>query len=155
MKWEAPMEELPTLPLTTPQGCLPSFQLYECQELTHWYTSDHRDKGLGCVLWFLEWGQVEHANLMIPAFRCWRAIWLTTVTPKAGFQPPLLRFLFQSGTFLLFRLDEHRFIHVMVHEAHLDCFDWRLMERRDLEIRNNEVSQTLSDKIIVIFAQEV
>lgn len=110
MKWEAPMEELPTLPLTTPQGCLPSFQLYGCQELTHWYASDHGDKGLGCVLWFLEWGQVEHANLMIPAFRCWRAIWLTTVTPKAGFQPPLLRFLFQSGTFLLFRLDEHWFI---------------------------------------------
>lgn len=89
---------------------------------------------------------------MIPAFRWWRAIWLTTVAPKAASSLLIRVSVSITHTFLLFRL-ERQFIHVTVHEAHLDGFDWRLMGRRDLEIINNEVSQAVSDKIFEVFAQ--
>lgn len=76
--------EPPTLTLTAPQGSVPTFQLCGCQECAHWCASDPRDKGLVRGLRFLEGGRVDRADLRTPAFRCWRALWLTTVAPEAA-----------------------------------------------------------------------
>lgn len=72
----------------------------------------------------------NEARLNVPikwsGFRCWEAIWLTTIAPKAGFQPP--DEVFSFSLFLLFRLDERQSLHVTVHEVHSGRFDWRLRE---------------------------
>lgn len=126
IRWGSLNKEPPTLALTVSQGCVPIFQLYECQECAHWCASDPRNKGPGFVISRMRPGWTCQSNYS--GLQMLEGYLARHCCPQGLFPASLLGFLFQLGLFLLFRLDEHQSLQVTVHEVPSGCFDWRLRE---------------------------
>lgn len=146
MRWGSLREEPPTLALTAPQGYVPPFPLDECQECAHRCASHPRDHSPGFTISRMRPGW--HANQMVPAFRCWRAIWLTTVASRLV-SSLLISFSVSIRSLPLVQTWWAPIFACGGAWGAFRLFWLEIKGRRDLEMRNKEVSHTWPDQIFV------